>query len=288
MTLKIITADMRLAEKRYPKIMIAGAPGIGKTSLLRTVDPTTTLFIDCEAGDLAIQGVAVDALRPSTWPELRNLACFIGGPDLSLPEGGPYSKAHYDAMVAEYGDPEQLDKYKLLFIDSLTVAARLCLRWCQAQPEAFSEKTGKPDPRGAYGLLGREMLQWLTRIQHTRGKSVVFVCILENVKDEFGRASWEPQLEGQKVSRELPGIVDQVIAMHMIPHPDGDERHEDAPAIVRAFLCTPEANLLAGFMPKDRSGRLDAFERPDLGVLIDKLTASASASGATNDARDAA
>lgn len=272
--MKIITADQRLAEKHAPKVLIAGPPGIGKTSLLRTISPATTLFIDMEAGDLAVQDVPCDTMRPTTWPEMRNLACFLGGPDASLPAGTPYSQEHYDAMRAEYGDEVDLSKYSLLFIDSLTVAARLCLRWAQQQPEAFSEKTGKPDPRGAYGLLGREMLQWLTRLQHTRGKAVVFVCILENVKDEFGRASWELQLEGQKAGRELPGLVDQVIAMGMI-HKPGSEEDANEPK-VRGFLCTPEADDFVGFMPKDRSGKLDPYERPDLGALLQKLTGQAS------------
>lgn len=267
--MKIITADERLAETHAPKILIAGPAGIGKTSLLRTLDPTSTLFIDMEAGDLAVRNVPVDTLRPTTWPEMRNLACFLGGPDISLPTDAPYSAEHYAAMCEQFGNPRDLDKYSLLFIDSLTVALRLCLRWAQQQPEAFSEKTNKPDPRGAYGLLGREALQWLTRLQHTRGKTVVFVSILENVKDEFGRASYELQLEGQKAGRELPGLVDQVIAMGMVKHPEDPDGGK-----VRAFLCTPEADDFTGFMPKDRSGKLDAYEKPDLGALIQKLTAA--------------
>jgi hypothetical protein len=47
-----------------------------------------------------------------------------------------------------------LDRYETIFIDSITVAGRLCLQWCRGQPEAFSERTGKPDLRGAYGLHG--------------------------------------------------------------------------------------------------------------------------------------
>ncbi|MEI7774513.1 MAG: hypothetical protein WCK17_07025, partial [Verrucomicrobiota bacterium] len=42
----------------------------------------------------------------------------------------------------------------------------------KGQPDAFSEKTGKPDIRGAYGLHGREMIAWLVHLQHTRAKNI--------------------------------------------------------------------------------------------------------------------
>jgi hypothetical protein len=75
------------------KALILGPYGIGKTSLLRTLDPKTTLFVDGEAGDLAVQDVPVDTLRPQTWPECRHLAAFIGGPNPALPENASYSQA---------------------------------------------------------------------------------------------------------------------------------------------------------------------------------------------------
>ena len=46
MSLPIITADQRLAEPRGIKGCIFGKSGIGKTSLLWTLDPARTLFID--------------------------------------------------------------------------------------------------------------------------------------------------------------------------------------------------------------------------------------------------
>ena len=78
--MKIITADERLAEKSGAKILIVGVPKIGKTSLLRTLDPNRTLFIDLEAGDLAVADVAAATLRPQTWDDCRNLACFLTVP----------------------------------------------------------------------------------------------------------------------------------------------------------------------------------------------------------------
>ncbi len=64
MSLKIITADERLAEKRGHKIVVCGQSGVGKTTLARTLNPDTTLFMDLEAGDSAIEGHPIDVIRP--------------------------------------------------------------------------------------------------------------------------------------------------------------------------------------------------------------------------------
>ena len=156
MTLPLILADQRLAERRGIKAAIFGRSGIGKTSLLWTLDPGTTLFFDLEAGDLAIEGWSGDTIRPRTWEECRDFAVFIGGPNPAIPDGRPYSQRHYNDAVAKYGEPGTIDKYASIFVDSITVAGRLCFQWAKEQPEAFSEKTGKSDIRGAYGLHGRE------------------------------------------------------------------------------------------------------------------------------------
>jgi hypothetical protein len=160
--LPIISADERLAERRGIKGCIFGKSGIGKTSLLWTLAPETTLFMDLEAGDLAIEGWLGDTIRPRTWPECRDFAVFIGGANPALRDDQPYSQAHFDAVSARFGEQAVLDRYQTIFVDSITVADRLCFQWCKDQPEAFSEKTGRPDVRGAYGLHGREMIGWLT------------------------------------------------------------------------------------------------------------------------------
>ncbi|MGF6861009.1 hypothetical protein ABIE69_001579 [Rhodobacteraceae bacterium MBR-64] len=168
MALPIIGADERLAQRKGIKGVIFGRSGIGKTSLLWTLNASTTLFLDLEAGDLAVEGLEIDTLRPRTWKECRDFAVFIGGPNPALREDQPYSQAHFDEVCGRYGDPAVIEKYETVFIDSITVAGRLCFQWCRGQPEAFSEKTGKPDIRGAYGLHGREMIGWLTHLQHAR------------------------------------------------------------------------------------------------------------------------
>jgi hypothetical protein len=82
--------------------------GLGKTSLLWTLNASTTLFFDLEAGDLAIEGWEGDTVRPRTWTECRDFAVFIGGPNPALRDEQPYSQAHYDAVCARLGDPAVL------------------------------------------------------------------------------------------------------------------------------------------------------------------------------------
>src|SRR4249920_1912707 len=96
--MKIIVADQRLTEPRGVKALIVGPTGVGKTSLLRTLDPACVLFVDSEAGDLAVQDLPLDTVRIDDWPTARNLACRIGGPNPSFPPTACYSQAHFEAV----------------------------------------------------------------------------------------------------------------------------------------------------------------------------------------------
>ena len=262
--MKIITASERMQQQSGVKALILGPSGIGKTSLLRTLDTETTLFFDLEAGDLAVEGVPVDTVQPRTWDECRTLAALIGGPNPALRPEQPYSEAHYKHCVAKAEGGPDLSRYRTVFVDSITVAGRLCFQWAQGQPEAVSEKTGKPDVRGAYGLHGREMMAWLSHLQHARGLNIIFVGILERKEDDYGRAQWVPQIEGSKVGREIGGIVDQVITMQEVA---AEDRR------FRAFICQSLNEW--GYPAKDRSGRLDLMEPPHLGKLLEKVRAGA-------------
>jgi AAA domain len=255
--MKIISADERLAEVRGVKMLVVGPPGIGKTSLLRTLKATSTLFVDAEAGDLAVQDLHVDTIRIDDWDTARNLACRVGGPNPSFPLTACYSPAHYEAVG---GALEHLDRYETIFIDSITELGRLSFRWAEQQPEAITDR-GRKDIRSVYGLHAREMLNLLHQFQHARDRNIVFVGILESIPDDFNRVTHQLQCEGSKTSRELPGIVDQIITMHSVDFGDG--------VPVRAFVCTSPNRW--GYPAKDRAGRLEPIEKPDLGELIAKL-----------------
>lgn len=267
MALPIISAQERLRERHSAKVGLVGSSGVGKTSQLRTLPPDSTLFVDLEAGDLAVKDWPGDTVRPRTWKEFRDLVVFLAGPMPTATVDQAFSQAHYEHVCAQYGDPEQLSKYQYYFVDSLTVLSRLCLAWCKVQPQAFSEKTGKADNRGAYGLLGAEMIGALTHLQHVRDKHVIYVAILEEKTDDFNRRYYQLQLEGSKTSLELPGVLDEVVTLAVLK--------DDAGSPYRAFVTNADNPF--GFPSKDRSGRLDSIEEPHLGKLIAKCLGQAPA-----------
>ena len=258
--MKIISANERLSAPRGVKILIAGPAGVGKTSLLRTVDPHSALFLDIEAGDLSVQDVPVDTIQIDDWQTARDIACRLGGPNSSFSPLNCYSAAHYEKIG---GALPGLERYTLCFIDSITAASRLSYRWAEQQPEARSDRTGAKDLRAAYGLHARELLLWLHQLQHVREKHVVFVGILEQLTDDFKRhLGFQVQMEGAKVPREIGAIVDEFIVMDWIKFDGHDEP-------TRAFVCTSPNNQ--NYPSKDRSGRLDQIEPPDLGKLLTKI-----------------
>jgi AAA domain len=219
------------------------------------------LFVDIEAGDIAVSDLPVASVRPRTWVECRDLACVLGGLNPALPANVAYSEAHHNEVMK---NPElaQLTGYQILFVDSLTAAGRLCFTWAEQQPEATTDR-GRKDLRAVYGVHARSMLGWLNQLQHARARNVVFVAVLEKSVDDLNVATWQPQMEGARTGRELPAIVDEIVTMNWINFGDGKP-----PA--RAFICTsPNA---WGFPAKDRSGRLEQIEPPNLGALIEKLT----------------
>ena len=271
MSLRIITAEQRLTESQGKTTMaIFGPSGAGKTSLLKTLPPEETLCIDFEAGMKSVQDWPGMSIPVRTFADAIDIACLVGGVNPAADPNSFFSEGHYQHLSQTYADLlPMIAAKRIIFVDSITDLTRQAMAWAKTQPQAVSEKTGKPDSRGAYGLLAREVIGLLKHLQHAPGKTVIFVGILEKVIDEFNRTTWQPQMEGGKAARELPGIVDQVLTLSLFAS-EGDEwRHDPEKAQERRLVC--QSGNPFGLPAKDRSGRLDLTEPADLGALLSKI-----------------
>lgn len=297
MPIRIVTAEERMkAAQMRTTMLLLGEYSVGKTSLLYSLDAASTLALDFEGGFKSVQTWGGDSIHIRAWQDAVNLACYIGGPDPAVGNAADeYSAAHYQHCLSLYGFPDgteqpiDLTKYKTIWFDSiseLTVSARVKAR---EKNIMFDKKTGRPmleqngdvmvDSRGMYGDVAAMVAKLVRHMQHIEAKNIVWVGKLEHVVDEFKRESWQPMLEGQKIRKDLPYIVDQVLTMGFFDYAEklGWQHNPGGKGEHRVFVCRRTNPW--GLPAKERTqGNLQMIEPPDLGALIEKINgASASA-----------
>ena len=81
---------------------------------------------------------------------------------------------------------------------------------------------------------------------------------VEKSQDEMGRLLYGPGMPGNKMAQAVPYFFDQVFALRVEKNQDGE--------VSRALQCQPDGQWSA----KDRSGKLNAFEPPNLGDVFRK------------------
>ena len=122
-----------------------------------------------------------------------------------------------------------------------------------------SEKKKSKDPRQAYGALQEIIGDLIRSFRDIQGKHVYFSAKLEKQADELGRMLYWPSMPGNKTGQQLPYYFDEVLALRVEKDAEGHTQ--------RALMCDSDGLWTA----KDRSGRLDSWEAPDLGEIIKKI-----------------
>lgn len=126
-----------------------------------------------------------------------------------------------------------------------------------------AEKKKTKDPRQAYGEMQTQMADLIRTFRDLPGKHVYFSAKVEKSQDEMGRILYAPSMPGNKTGQALPYFFDEVLALRVEKDADGNTQ--------RALMCDSDGLWLA----KDRSGKLDAWEAPDLGAVINKIKGQA-------------
>ena len=145
---------------------------------------------------------------------------------------------------------DEAKSYKSVALDSISEIAEVCLN---------TEKKATKDPRQAYGAMQEQMADIIRSFRDLPGRHVYMSAKLEKTQDEMGRVLYAPSMPGNKTGQALPYFFDEVLALRVEKDGDG--------ATQRALMCDSDGLWLA----KDRSGKLDAWEAPDLSAVIAKI-----------------
>ncbi len=140
---------------------------------------------------------------------------------------------------------QEAKHFESVALDSISEIAEVCLG---------EQKAITKDGRAAYGQLGTVMGDCIRSFRDLP-LHVLLIAKLDKGADELGRITYSPGMPGQMLTQSLPYFFDEVLALRVTTTGE------------RELLCQPDSLWLA----KDRSGRLDRLEPPDLGAMIKKI-----------------
>ena len=215
-----------------------------------------------KSSDLASSGVKL-LVYGHAGAGKTSLIPTLPAPIVLSAEGGLLSIAGADVPYIEISDMAALreawdwlahsaeaQQYQSVALDSISEIAEVVL---------VAEKKAAKDPRQAYGAMQEAMTDIIRAFRDLPGRNVYMSAKLEKQQDEMGRVLYSPSMPGNKTGQSLPYFFDEVLALRV------EKDSEGVPQ--RALMCHSDGVWQA----KDRSGRLDTWETPDLGALINKI-----------------
>lgn len=159
----------------------------------------------------------------------------------------------YDSLMEAYKfitQSEEAKGFDSIAIDSISEIGEVVLA---------HEKRVNKDGRAAYGEMAVQVMEIMRAFRDVKGKHIYFSAKCEKSQDETGRILYAPSMPGAKLAQQIPYLVDEVFALRVEKDSEG--------AVQRALMCNSDGLWQA----KDRSGKLSAWEAPDLGDIIKKI-----------------
>lgn len=194
--------------------------------------------------------------KTSLIPTLPNvIAISAEGGFLSISDSDiPYieikSLADLDEAYQFITESDEAKDFGSIAIDSISEVAEVVLS---------HEKKKSKDGRAAYGEMADKMATVIRSFRDIPDRHVYMSAKLEKMQDDKGKMIYTSSMPGKNMTKDLPYFFDEVFAMRVETDADGNKWRG---------LLTSQDGMWVG---KDRSGKLDLWEEPDLGAIIKKI-----------------
>lgn len=224
------------------KTLIMGPYGVGKTYLASTIGEPT-LLISAESGHLTLSSFDIDMI---------DMGVDVNGDVIAKEHRFDYLfKVIYPFLLKK----ETREKYKWIYIDSLTEIGDNCLEKLEADSRFSASKM----TQARFGEYTKQMQNVIKLFRDIPYYNVVFTAISDEGLDSEGKQKkYKPLMPAQKLPDKIGMYFDEVFYMGIKSDKEGDKR----------YLQTQGTELIPA---KDRSTKLNKFERPDLGVIAKKI-----------------
>ena len=212
--------------------VITGFSGAGKTTMINTIPPgQKILIVSSENGLLAIREMLIERKKEVKAITIENFTDF-------------------QRCVETLQKSETESKYDWVVFDSLSEIGDQCLLHMNKKHGTNTWKR--------FEMLGEETIAILKTIRDMKSYFTLFTCL---VKYEGGGDKGErtllPQYPGNIVKYKLMSLFDEVLYIASRGKVDGTR--------------VVYTDSLEGYPAKDRSGKLEYMESPDLGIITEKI-----------------
>lgn len=218
--------------------------------------------------NVALTGVKILAYGAAGAGKTR-LISTLPNPIILSTEAGLLSLRQYDLpyiVIATLDDLHEAyewllsgagsGQYESVALDSISEIAEVVLN---------QEKKATKDPRQAYGAMQEMMGDLIRAFRDIPNMHVYMSAKMDKSQDEMGKMLYAPSMPGNKAGQALPYFFDEVFALRV--------EKDEAKAEYRVLQTNTDGKWAA----KDRSDTLEMWEEPDLGAIIEKISAGSEA-----------
>lgn len=235
----MLISNSKDSASQFLKILVYGESGSGKTYLAKTLPLTTTLVISAESGLLSLSGAPLDYI------------------DIAKNDKGELipKEKRIDRLGEVYKflqTEEAQKKYKWIFLDSLTEILQ------NLTEKLHLEFPDRKDSLVFWSEYAKRARGIVKAYRDLPNYNVVMTALAIVDKDDNNRRFMAIDISGRLAS-QLGQFFDEVFYLRVI---------EDEEGKIKRALLTSKTDT---YMAKDRSGKLDLYEQPDLSLIANKI-----------------